>query len=222
MSAEEKKDVQERIRLRIRYSKKGPLRFTSHLDLQKIWERSFRRAQLPLAYSQGFSPHPQIQLAAALPLGIASIAEIADAIFLSPLPVPVEELPNRLKEAVPEGLEILSVTEVELKHKALQAMTVSASYRVDFYNPAGDMTGRIESVLAKSSIIRQKHNGKQYDLRLMIYSLEQTQKGPLLMKLTLSQQGGSGRPEDVLDALGLDPYDCLITRISIDFTESIM
>ena len=66
------------MRLRITFSKTGSLRYTGHLDLQTVWERTARRAGLSLAYTQGFHPGPRIQIASALPLGIAGNAEIVD------------------------------------------------------------------------------------------------------------------------------------------------
>ena len=66
------------MRLRITFSKSGTLRYTGHLDLQSIWERTVRRAGLPLAYTQGFHPSPKIQIASALPLGFIGSAEIVD------------------------------------------------------------------------------------------------------------------------------------------------
>ena len=64
------------MRIRITFSKQGALRYTGHLDLHNLWERAARRAAIPLAYSQGFHPQPKIQLAAALPLGFSSRAEV--------------------------------------------------------------------------------------------------------------------------------------------------
>ena len=66
------------MRLRITFSKSGALRYTGHLDLHSLWERTVRRAGLPLAYTQGFHPGPKIQLASALPLGFVGRAEIVD------------------------------------------------------------------------------------------------------------------------------------------------
>jgi radical SAM-linked protein len=66
------------MRLRITFAKTEAMRFTSHLDLHKTWERTFRRARLPLAYSQGFNPHPHINLASALPLGFTGDQEVID------------------------------------------------------------------------------------------------------------------------------------------------
>ena len=66
------------MRIRITFAKQGALRYTGHLDLHKLWERAARRAELPLAYSQGFHPQPKMNIAAALPLGFSSRCEVMD------------------------------------------------------------------------------------------------------------------------------------------------
>ena len=75
------------MRLRIGFAKNDLMRFTGHLDLHRSWERIFRRAGLPLAYTQGFSPHPRINLASALPLGFTSEAELVDVWLEAELPL---------------------------------------------------------------------------------------------------------------------------------------
>ncbi len=210
----------ERTRVRIRFWKDGPLRFTSHLDLQKIWERLFRRTGIPVAYSQGFSPHPQIQLAAALPLGYRSTAEIVDVICTLPLPVTVDEMGGILQTAAPEGLNIQSVSEVTLKHPALQSLTTAATYRIDFFTSVGDMNGKITGLMAEETLPRTKHNGKSYDMRPLILALSQESETAIVMTLALSQQG-SGRPDDVIDALGADPLGGVITRTDLHFSTTI-
>ena len=77
----------DRHRLRITFSKGDTLKYTSHLDLMRIWERSLRRAGAPLAYSSGFNPRPRLQLAAALPLGHTGEAEWLDALLEEPVRV---------------------------------------------------------------------------------------------------------------------------------------
>jgi radical SAM-linked protein len=96
-------------RLRIRYAKRGRLRFTSHRDIQRAFERALRRAAVPMAYSAGFSPHPKISWAGAAPTGTASEAEyveIAVARRVDP-----EQLRKDLDAALPPDLDILEVVE---------------------------------------------------------------------------------------------------------------
>ena len=97
------------MRVRLTFTKQGALRYTGHLDLHKIIERSIRRAKLPLAYSQGYHPQPKINLAAALPLGFSSRAEMMD-IWLKE---DVENVPATLQPHVPPGLTILDSETVD-------------------------------------------------------------------------------------------------------------
>ena len=94
-------------KLRIRYAKRGRLRFTSHRDFGRAFERAIRRAGLPIAYSSGFSPHPRISYANASPTGAASEAEYLE-IGLVEVCDPAE-VRRRLDEALPDGLDIVDV-----------------------------------------------------------------------------------------------------------------
>src|SRR4051812_10032579 len=94
-------------RLRIRYAKRGRLRFTSHRDFARAFERALRRAEIPMAYSAGFSPHPKVSYAGAAPTGVASEAEYLE-IALAQVRDP-EAVRAALDEALPPGLDVLEV-----------------------------------------------------------------------------------------------------------------
>jgi radical SAM-linked protein len=94
-------------RLRIHYAKRGRLRFTSHRDFQRAFERALRRAGVPMAYSAGFSPHPKISYVGASPTGVASEAEYLEIAVTSV--VDPEELRSALDEALPAGLDVVEV-----------------------------------------------------------------------------------------------------------------
>jgi radical SAM-linked protein len=96
-------------KLRIRYAKRGRLRFTSHRDIQRAFERALRRAQVPMAYSAGFTPHPKVSWAGAAPTGVASEAEYVEIGVTRPL-VPAE-LAAALDGSLPADLDILEVVE---------------------------------------------------------------------------------------------------------------
>ena len=94
-------------RLRVRYAKRGRLRFTSHRDFSRAFERALVRAQVPMAYSSGFNPHPRISYAGAAPTGSASEAEYLEiglAVEIDP-----DDVRARLDEALPPGLDVLEV-----------------------------------------------------------------------------------------------------------------
>ena len=122
-------------RYRITYSRGNEMRYVSHLDMQLVWERTMRRARLPVAYSQGFSPRPRFHMAAALPLGFTSRCEIAD-VWLNAEFAQVE-LVERLQASAPPGLSIQGVEEVDLSLPALQTQVTTAEYRVEFLEIPG-------------------------------------------------------------------------------------
>jgi radical SAM-linked protein len=125
------------MRCRITFAKTEAMRFTSHLDLHRTWERAFRRAGLPLAYSQGYNPRPRLQLASALPLGFTSLGEVLDAWFEEPLSI--EQIERALDPALPPGLEIGEVREVEMRAPSLQTQLRAAEFVITFLDPFPDM-----------------------------------------------------------------------------------
>lgn len=96
-------------RVRIRYAKRGPLRFTSHRDFARAFERALRRAAVPIAFSQGFTPHPKISYASAAPTGVASEAEYLEIGLQAP--VNLDDLRRSLDAALSPGLDIVEVVE---------------------------------------------------------------------------------------------------------------
>jgi radical SAM-linked protein len=201
----------EVIRVRIIFAKAGALRFVGHLDLHTIWERSLRRAGLPLAYTQGFHPGPRLQIASALPLGISGKAEIVDAWLDEE--AGNDRLPDldMLQKCVPPGLRILSIEAVDFKAPALQTCVVSAGYEVAFLELADleKLKLTVDVLLSKTVITRQRR-GKEYDLRSLVERLETLppdDSGMSRLEMQLAARpGATGRPEEVLDALGI-PLD---------------
>ncbi|MFH1926706.1 MAG: TIGR03936 family radical SAM-associated protein [Chloroflexota bacterium] len=195
-------------RLRLRHTKESALKYISHLDLMRIWERTLRRAAIPIAYSEGFNPRPKIVSAAPLSVGYSSEAELLDiklARRLPPLNV-VEQLSPQL----PKGLRIISVEEIPLAFPSLQSQMRQSEYQVRLMTASSpeEIRGHIEALMAKKSIPWQRlHKGKirSYDLRPLMDTLcieGQWDAGVILgMRLQLSSQA-TGRPDDVLEALG--------------------
>jgi radical SAM-linked protein len=112
-------------RLRLRYAKRGRLRFSSHRDFQRAFERALRRAAVPMAYSAGFSPHPKVSYAGAAPTGTASEAEYLE-ISVTERCAP-ERLRAVLDAALPDGLDVLEVVEVPLRGATPLADRLQAS-----------------------------------------------------------------------------------------------
>lgn len=112
MSPERKPQV------RLRYSKLGKVRFTSHRDMARIWERSVRKVNLPIAYSEGFSPRAKLSFGLALPTVFESEAEYVDLTFKEP--VDVEAMVTALSDAAPDGIVVLDAIELHGKVDSLQ------------------------------------------------------------------------------------------------------
>ncbi len=204
-------------RYRIHYQKLDAIKYTSNLDLYKVWERSCRRAGLPLVYSQGFHPQPKINLACPLPLGITSTVEIVD-IWLSDQ-LDLETIIGKLENAVPPGIKVQNVELAVTTEPAIQTTILSARYHAIF--PANFDSDRlamnINSVMEQVEIIRLRRT-KQYDLRPLIQNLSliQTPEGMVGIEMLLSaSEGKTGRPDEVLLQLGIDPSLADITRVEL-------
>ena len=209
------------MRVRITFSKQGPLRFIGHLDLHRMWERAMRRAELPLSYSQGFHPQPKISLAAALPLGFSSRGEVLDVRFNEELST--EDITSRLQGSLPPDIKIIRVESVDERAPALQTQVLSAAYNIHLTEPVdgSDLNRRVEQLMMSESILRERR-GKSYDLRPLIEMLSVITEanGTVWMKMTLSaREGATGRPEEVLSALEIEPETARVERIRLIFQE---
>lgn len=207
------------MRARITFSKQGALRYTGHLDLHRLWERAMRRADLPLSYSQGFHPQPKISLASALPLGFSSRAEALDVRFNEE--IPTEEIASRLQESLPPDIKIIRVESVDEKLPALQTQVLSAVYQVELTEPVdgSELSRRVEEILKTESLPRERR-GKFYDLRPLIEELSMSIAGDkisLHMKLA-AREGATGRPEEVLNSLGIEPEYTRVERTELIFS----
>ncbi len=207
------------MRVRITFSKQGALRYTGHLDLHRLWERAIRRAELPISYSQGFHPQPKISLAAALPLGFASRAEMLDVRLNEE--IPVENISSRLKDSLPSDIQIVGIESVDERAPALQTQVLSAAYEVHLTEPidGAELTRKVEALMMSESTIRERR-GKTYDLRPLIEMLSVITEanGKVWMKMTLAaRDGATGRPEEVLNALDILPEYTRVERIRLIF-----
>jgi len=207
-------------RYRVSYSRGPEMRYVSLLDLQLVWERTFRRSRLPVAYSQGFSPPPRFHMASPLPLGFTSRCELADIWLNEPLPTP--KIGSDLQEAAPPGLIIDCVEEVPHSLPALQTLVRVAEYEASFpfsdplpgqeqAEPPAVLTGPAVAEFLRTESILRERRGKQYDLRPLVESLALCPDGTLFMRLS-AREGATARPEEVLSALGLDPSQARVER----------
>lgn len=208
------------MRLRITFAKTDAMRFTSHLDLHRTWERTMRRAGLPLAYSQGFNPHPKINLASALPLGFTGEGEVVDIWLEQDLPV--DEIETRLEQAAPPGVQISRIQAIDERTPTLQTELEASEFTVIFLDPVQELDERLEELLAAESLMRERR-GKTYDLRPLIRVLhrlpdDETGQARLFARLT-AHEGATGRPEEVISALGASPSATRVHRTRLIFRE---
>lgn len=193
-------------RYRIEYGEHDDLRFIGHLDLARAWERTFRRASIELAYSQGFNPRPRLNFGIPLPLGCTSQADLVEAWLLAP--IDPDQLVARLQAAAPPGLRIERAVRIEHEQPKLQRLIRAAEFEVPL--PAGELeglAGRIDELLAAKQIVRQRR-GKSYDLRPLIEAVALRPEGELWMRLA-ARPDAVGRADEVLRELGL-PAEQLI------------
>jgi radical SAM-linked protein len=203
------------MRIRITFVKQGALRYTGHLDLHKLWERAARRAELPLAYSQGFHPQPKMNMAAALPLGFSSRCEVMDMRLEHD--IPLDDLPTRLNGTLPSGLQVVGVEQVDDLAPALQTQVASAEYEVSLTEPVdrSEWKRKIDSVMELKTMPRERR-GKLYDLRPLMEELHLLPDGKIFMRLA-AREGATGRPEEVLDVLGIAFEETRIERTRLVF-----
>jgi len=206
------------MQIRIHFAKTAAMRYTGHLDLHRTWERTFRRAGLPLAYTQGFNPHPRLNLAAALPLGFTSDGELLDA-WLE-LALPVEQVLAALEPALPPGLRVDRIEVIQGKAPTLQTQVRSSEYEVTLVEDCPDLPARLHDLLAVPSLPRTRRD-RPYDLRPLIEALEplppdEQGRARFLTRLA-ARESATGRPEEVLDALGIEPAKARIHRTRLLF-----
>ena len=211
------------MRIRITFSKTSAMRYTSHLDLHRAWERTLRRAELPLAYSQGFNPRPKINLASALPLGFTSEYEVIDVRLEKDLPL--EEIAVALERSLPPGLHLNEITEIDLKAPVLQSQLLASEIEITFLDPFPDLEERIRALLYTHELPRERR-GKAYDLCPLIEDLhlmaEDSDGCQRLFARLSAREGATARPEEVVDALGYDPLAARVHRTRIIFQEEVV
>ncbi len=209
-------------RLVITFGKFEAMRYTSNLDVAKVWERVLRRANLPLLYSKGFNTRPRIQLATALPLGVTSECELLDVALKEV--IPIDEVVARLQAVSPQGLRIYEIKEANIYSPALQTLVRSAEYRIRFIDPVDlvSLQHRIDALLGQSTILKavqRKNRKSSVDLRQLIYELYLDESGNLIAHLAAGEQG-SIRAEDILRELDLGEITFTAHRLRLHIEDS--
>ena len=157
------------MRIRFRFAKLGKIRFTSQRDVARMWERALRRARLPLAYTEGFSPRPQLSFGLALPTGCESLAEYLDVALDPERPetaaVDVDALPSLLTPLLPEGIDVTETAPVDPRIGSLQQQVTSCSWVMSFTGVTREVLAERTAALLEASVvpIRRERKGRQED-----------------------------------------------------------
>lgn len=205
-------------RLRIKFSRGDEIKFISHLDIMRLWERTFKRAGIKLALSEGFNPRPRLSLAAPLAVGVTSRAELMDIVLTDT--VTPHWFMAACAQQLPPGIEILSVFQVGLTIPSLQSHLRFAEYQLQLDDGRGaeEVESSVAELLATETIpwFHQRDTGRRdYDLRPLIDDIQfvglEGNCYNISMRLRCDNKG-SGRPEQVALALGFESHPHLIHR----------
>ena len=191
-------------KLRLRYTKRGPLRFASHRDLARALERALRRAQVPMAFSAGFSPHPKISYMGAAPTGAASEAEYFE-IGLAERRDP-EQVRLALDASLPPGIDVLECVEATGASGSLADRLDATRWRIDLpgVEPA-ELSAAVDRLLAAEQVMvtkRTKNGTKDVDARAAVVSAAVSgETGCAILEVVVRQLTPTVRPDDVVAAL---------------------
>ena len=198
------------MRLRIRYSKKGKVRFISHRDVARIWERVLRRVGVSVAYSQGYTPRPKLSFGLALSTGHESEAEFLDLELSDEdgdwTAVRGEDLAARLRAALPVGLDVVAIAPVE-KGDSLQQAVTSCTWAIEVDDVDREyMDAWVAGVLSREEIVvERERKGKPVveDLRPHVLALDVTGMTETGIRLSadLGTQPRALRPTELLAAV---------------------
>ncbi|HKH26152.1 MAG TPA: TIGR03936 family radical SAM-associated protein [Acidimicrobiia bacterium] len=207
--------------VRVRFAKRGKVRFISHRDVARAFERAFRIEQLPLAFTQGFAPRPKVSFGLALSVGHESDAEYLDVQLAEE--VPLASLVRRLSDALPDGIDVTGTAGLVDRAPALQESVTAVSYRVTVTGPddrpihVDELRAALDRALARPAlpVIRtRKGHEVTEDLRSIVRTMAVTDAddlGPVL-DLELSTQPRGARPAEVLTAVDGDLVDRRVLR----------
>lgn len=195
-------------RVRLQYAKRGRLRFVSHRDFARAFERALRRAGVPMAYSAGFSPHPKISYVGAAPTGTASEAEYLEIGLARE--VDLDELRTAIDAALPDGLDIVAA--VPATDGSLADRMQASHWRIELPGTdEGALAAAVERFLAHDEILVErltKTGRKQVDARGAVVRLAVLNPGSppspterAILDLVVRQVTPAVRPDDVLAAL---------------------
>lgn len=207
------------MRLRIRFTKLGKVRFLGHRDLARVWERTLRRAELPVAYSEGSSPRPKLAFGLALSTSYESDGEYLDVdLAPSDSPLQLAALPGRLSALLPQGIDVTAVCEVSRSEPSLQQAVTSCSWLIDVVDVSvTEAATAVDRALAAPHLmLTRERKGKQVTDDLRPYLLDLSVIGPTPTGARLAAELGTQprtlRPAELLAALDPPLREGLVRR----------
>ena len=211
----------ESLRYRVTFATQRTLAYVSVLELGRVWERSLRRAGIPLKYSQGYNPRPKLHFAAPLPVGCGSEADLMD-IWLEESWTP-EAIYTAVTPCIPRDMTVLNIAAVPDHEAALSEQLSAAEYCVWLRDIAKeDVESAVAGFMAAESapLVKRgrKYHGKTYDLRPLVEAQRHDDAPAPWIGLWMhlhARPGATGRPDEVLKALQLNdfPRRCTRTRL---------
>ena len=209
------------MKVRIKFSKEGIMRFIGHLDMMRYFQKAFRRSGIDIQYSQGFSPHQLISFAAPLGVGLTSTGEYMD-IVMGECPSS-DELIRLINEQMVEGVQILSAVALPDNSKTAMSIVTTADYAIrlrENMSPDFDLASAINQFMMQDEIMvtkKTKKSEKTMDIKPMIHKFEATSDGCFMNVATGSTQ--NLKPEQVMETLyqfmgrTFDPFTIYIHRL---------
>lgn len=191
--------------LRVRFTKHGPVRFISHRDVARAFERAFRILQLPLAFTEGFAPRPRVSFGLALSVGYESEAEYLDVALAEP--IRLDRTGSELSGALPAGIDVTGVGVLNDRAPALQEAVTSARYRVTVAGGAGteDLAETVTAALDRPDLPAVRvRKGREIteDVKPAVRHLELADRNVLDLEVATQPRGV--RPGEVVAALDRD------------------
>ncbi len=191
------------MKIRVKYTKMGPLRYIGHLDVMRYFQKAIRRADWDIAYSQGYSPHQLITFAAPLGLGITSEGEYFDADMCSV--TSGADMKDRLNRTMAEGMEVRAVVALDDDAKTAMAAVAGSDYRISFrdgYCIPSDILSGISAFYEQEEIVVQKRSKTkemQMDIKPFLYALS-AEDDAIFMRVSAGSVVNI-KPELVLEAV---------------------
>ena len=206
------------MRVRFRFTKLGKVRWTSHRDVARMWERALRRAQLSVTYTGGFSPRLKVSFGLALPTGAESVCEYLDVeLEHDPGELDVVSLPARLSPALPAGLDVTAAVVIDDRADSLQQVVTSCRWEIGVERSTSSeplcLSALVGDMLSAPSIVitrERKGQSVSDDVRPAILSCSVLAES--LLECELATQPRGLRPSELLRALDPELEECSVRR----------